>query len=109
MEESNDHQGLNLGYPKALSGLRERMEYVREMLFQMPVLSVLNLAASYIWALLLLLFYGIYRNNRNLLLILVPFLVVFLICMAGPTYGWYFRYMYSIVRCPGMLPDKGLI
>lgn len=104
MEESNDHQGLNLGYPKALSGLRERMEYVREMLFQMPVLSVLNLAASYIWALLLLLFYGIYRNNRTLLLILVPLLVVFLICMAGPTYGWYFRYMYSIVMClPGVV------
>lgn len=99
MEECNEHQGFRLGYPQGLTQIRERMEYLREMLFQLPVLSVFNLAAPYIWTLLLLLGMGIRKRSRNVLLLLTPLLVVFLVCMAGPTYGWYFRYMYSIVMC----------
>lgn len=99
MKISNEHQDLNLGYPEKLSSWRERMESLREAIFQLPVLSVFNLSASYIWVLLLLLFYVMRKRSRNGFLMIVPLLVIFLICMAGPTYGWYFRYLYSMVMC----------
>lgn len=99
MKLSNEHQDLNLGYPESLSSWREGMESLREAFFQLPVLSVCNLSAAYVWTLLLLFLYNIRKGNRNGLLTTVPLLTVFLICMAGPTYGWYFRYLYSMVMC----------
>lgn len=108
MQECSDHNTqihIQIGHPEALSALREKMEFFREMLFKLPVLSACNLSATYIWILLLLICYGFRNKNKAGLLLLLPLFVVFLVCMAGPVYGWYFRYMYSIVMC---LPAAGL-
>ncbi len=102
MQECNEHNkelNLQLCHPERFAGAREGMEYLREMLFTLPVLSICNLSATYIWILFLLIFYGIRKRDKNGLMLLLPLFVVFLVCMAGPTYGWYFRYMYSIVMC----------
>lgn len=91
--------GTDFGYPEKLRSLQDDLELFREMLFQLPVLSALNLSAFYIWILLLWTFYCVRRNWKKVLLTTWPLLIVLLICMAGPTYGWYFRYMYSIAIC----------
>lgn len=87
---------LDLHYPAAFDGLRQNLETCREATFQLPILSILNYTGSYIWLLILWFFYCIRRRNKNGLLLLTPLVIILLVCIAGPTYGWYFRYAYSI-------------
>lgn len=96
--------GTDLHYPERFDGLRVWMEDMRDRIFHLPVLSVLNLAGCYIWTLLLMFFYCLKKQKKDVLLIICPLLVVLLVCIAGPIYGWYFRYMYSIAVClPGVV------
>lgn len=102
LNEDLEAFGTDFGYPETFRTLRNGLETLRETLFRLPVLSALNLSAFYIWLLLLWSFYclrGRGQSRRDRLLITWPLLIVLLICMAGPAYGWYFRYMYSIVIC----------
>lgn len=102
MEKLNndlDGFGTDFGYPQRFQSLRNGLELLREMIFQLPVLSALNLSAFYIWVLILWLFYCLKGKRKQDLLTTWPLLIVLLICMAGPAYGWYFRYMYSITIC----------
>ena len=96
--------GTDFHYPKILDSARSAMEDMRERIFQLPVLSALNMSACYIWTLILMFFYCLKGNRKDVLLIMCPLLVVLLVCIAGPIYGWYFRYMYSIAVClPGVV------
>lgn len=91
--------GTDFSYPERFHNLRNSLESLREMIFQLPVLSALNLSAFYIWGLILWVFYCLKGKQKYDLLTTWPLLIVLLICMAGPAYGWYFRYMYSITIC----------
>ena len=86
-------------YPAAFDHIRTQTEDLREKIFYLPVLSAFNLTAFYIWALITWIFYCIRRSYRQALQILFPLLVLVLVFIAGPAYGWYFRYAYSIAFC----------
>lgn len=91
--------GTDFAYPEKWNSVRNRAETFREQIFQLPVLSALNLSAFYIWILILWFFYAFGHRQKHALLLVWPLLIILLICMAGPAYGWYFRYMYSIAVC----------
>ncbi len=96
--------GTELYYPESLAALRESYETFRETLFSLPVLSYFLMPAFYTWCLILWGFYCIRRREKEALLTAVPLFIFLLICMAGPAYGWYFRYLYSLVFClPGTI------
>lgn len=110
MEEMNDTLeafGTDFSYPEKWKSLRNGLENLREQIFQLPVLSALNLSAFYVWVLILWFFYTLEHRQKHALLLVWPMMVILLICMAGPTYGWYFRYMYSIAVCLPVLIALG--
>ncbi len=112
MEEVNavfeEAYGLRISYPAAFHSIRTYYEAFRENLYHLPVLSVLLSPAFYIWCLLLWFFYCIRHKSKGTLLITVPPLTLLLIYMAGPTYGWYFRYLYSLTACLPIVILSGL-
>ena len=55
--------------------------------------------AFYVWGLLLWAFYCLARRKRDSLSVTTPLLVALLVCIAGPAYGWYFRYLFAISLC----------
>ena len=91
--------GVSFHYPAAFDSARQNLETFRESIFQLPGLIYFNYTATYIWLLILWFFYCVRRKNRKGLLLLTPLIIVLLVCIAGPTYGWYFRYAYSIAFC----------
>ncbi len=91
--------GASFHYPAAFDSVRQDLETLRESIFQLPGLIYFNYTATYIWLLILWFFYCIRRKNHKGLLLLTPLIIVLLVCIAGPTYGWYFRYAYSIAFC----------
>ena len=86
-------------YPAAFHKIRTQAEDLREKIFYLPVLSAFNLTAFYIWTLIIWIFYCIRCSYRHALQILFPLLILVLVFIAGPAYGWYFRYVYSIAFC----------
>ena len=99
LNESLADYGVSFHYPAAFDSVRQKLETLRESIFQLPGLVLFNYTATYIWILFLWFFYCIRRKNTKGLLLLTPLLIVLLVCIAGPTYGWYFRYAYSIAFC----------
>ncbi len=99
LNESLADYGASFHYPAAFDSVRQELETIRESIFQLPGLIYFNYTATYIWILILWFFYCIRRKNHKGLLLLTPLVIVLLVCMAGPTYGWYFRYAYSIAFC----------
>ena len=102
LEELNENLadcGVSFHYPAAFASIRQELETLRESIFQLPGLIFFNYTATYIWILFLWFFYCIRRKNHKGLLLLTPLIIVLLVCIAGPTYGWYFRYAYSIAFC----------
>ena len=99
LNESLADYGVSFHYPAAFDSVRQNLETLRESIFQLPGLVLFNYTATYIWMLILWFFYCIRRKNTKGLLLLTPLIIVLLVCIAGPTYGWYFRYAYSIAFC----------
>lgn len=99
LNESLADDGVSFHYPAAFDAVRQNLETLRESIFQLPGLVLFNYTATYIWMLILWFFYCIRRKNQKGLLLLTPLMIVLLVCIAGPTYGWYFRYAYSIAFC----------
>lgn len=99
LNENLADYGASFHYPAAFDSVRQKLETIRESIFQLPGLVYLNYTATYIWMLILWFFYCIRRKNHKGLLLLTPLMIVLLVCIAGPTYGWYFRYAYSIAFC----------
>ena len=87
LNENLADYGTSFHYPAAFDSVRQKLETIRESIFQLPGLV-------YLWF-----FYCIRRKNHKGLLLLTPLMIVLLVCIAGPTYGWYFRYAYSIAFC----------
>lgn len=91
--------GISLSYPTVWEGIRNGYEAFRESVFKIPVLSALLSPAFYVWLLLLWFFLCTKNRDKTALLLVMPLMVLLLICMAGPAYGWYFRYLYSLAFC----------
>lgn len=90
-------------HPDELDNYRNKYEQIRENIWSMPVLSFLLLPATYSWALIVLLFYCIYKRNRYAICMTIPMLIQLLICLAGPCNGYYFRYLYPVAVCLPMV------
>lgn len=100
LEEALEEEcGLHVSYPPALEGARNTYEELRELIFKLPVLSGFLSPACYVWMLLLWAFWCIRKKDKTALLVTMPLLILLLVCMAGPAYGWYFRYLYSLAAC----------
>ena len=91
--------GVYFCYPKQLHGLRRGYELIREGVFSLPVLSVFKSSAMYVWTVIIWICYCIRRGNQKGLLYMVPIVIQLLLCMAGPTNGCYFRYLYPVAVC----------
>lgn len=103
-EAFTEEYGLSFSYPTVMDNARNRYEIFRENFWKLPVLSAFLNPACYVWTLLLWLFWCIRKKDKTALLITIPLMSFLLICMAGPAYGWYFRYLYSLAVClPAMI------
>lgn len=107
-EEFGETYGLSFSYPDGLNEIRLHYELFREMIYKLPVLSVLLSPGFYVWCLLLCLFFCIRQKRTDYMLILIPAMILLLIFMAGPAYGWYFRYLYSLTVCLPVIMLLGL-
>lgn len=103
MEKLNEalggEYGLHVSYPEALESARNDYEAFREAVFKLPVLSAFLNPACYVWTLLLWFFWCIRKKDKPALVTTIPLMSFLLVCMAGPAYGWYFRYLYSLSVC----------
>lgn len=107
-EALGEEYGFSVSYPSSLDGAREGYENLRERIYLLPGLSALLNPACYVWSLLLWFSWCVRKREKTAILMTVPLMIFLLICMAGPAYGWYFRYLYSLAAClpaaiiPGM-------
>ena len=99
LNESLETYGADFHYPSFLQSIRNTYETFRDALFSLPALSLLRMPAFYVWGLLLWAFYCLARRKRDSLSVATPLLVALLVCIAGPAYGWYFRYLFAISLC----------
>lgn len=99
LNDSLADYGTDFHYPPALGHARNLYESFREAIFSLPVLSCLRMPAFYVWILLLWIFYCIQRQRYLSILMATPMMVSLLVCMAGPAYGWYFRYLFAMSLC----------
>lgn len=87
---------LDLSHPEGLHELRQGYETLRESLFELPLLSLLKSAATYVWGLILLVFYHIKRRGLPSLALTLPLVLLVGVCLLGPCNGDYFRYLYGV-------------
>ena len=100
MEETNalsESVGLDLHYPTFLKHARNEYENLREAVFNLPVLNAFKCTAVYVWILLFLTAFLLWKKNTTVLTIAVlPMLESLGIALLGPCNGEYFRYAYII-------------
>jgi len=95
--KSAETVGMNLYHPVKLARWRNAYETLREMVFSLPALNLFRCTAIYIWLLLILTFYLLWKRNIDTLLVAVlPLLASAGIMFLGPCNGYYFRYAYMI-------------
>lgn len=88
---------IQLSYPKALEKLRFGYERLRESVFALPGLHLLTQNAPYVWVIVILLCYALYRRRIHTLLLMVPIVLQIMVIFVGPLDGNTFRYMYPVV------------
>ena len=96
VNDNADRKGISFGFhhQKKLRKYRERYEQVRETITRQPVFNILRSASTYLWILLLFVFYSIRLRNKKAIALLVPFIMHLLVLIACPCNGSYFRYVY---------------
>ena len=97
--EMLEEEGVFIHYPKGMDWARKGLEYCREKVFRLPVLSVFLSVACYTWVLIVSFAYWIYRRNQKAMLVFLPLILILLVCISGPCNGSYFRYFYPILLC----------
>lgn len=90
---------LELAHPEILRDYRENYEQLREAIGKMPIILLLSTPATYSWGVILLVVLCIRKKNRTALSMTFPLCIQMLICLAGPSNGWYFRYTYPVAVC----------
>ena len=102
--------GMNLHYPNTLNSCRNIYEWMREGVFNLPVLNLFKCTAFYIWLFLAFMCYMIRKRDVNFCLVMLfPLILSIGVLFLGPCNGYYFRYAYIItVILPAIIP-LGLI
>lgn len=94
----NKEIAFDFHHLKGLEKHRERYEKYRLRLFSLPGLKLLRSASTYVWALILLIFYVLKQGSKKKsFALLVPYVMYFLVLMAGPGNGSYIRYLYPYI------------
>lgn len=88
---------MDFHHPTRLQSWGLLYERIRYAIFAMPLLRVLISASTQVWVSLFLLAFTLRRRNWDALVFLVPIFMIFLINLAGPTNGSYFRYTYPVM------------
>ena len=99
MKVANKNKEISFGFHhlKKLKEHREKYERSRTVISGLPIFNLLRSASTYIWMFILLIFYALRQRNKRLFALFVPFIMYFLVLMAGPCNGTYFRYLYPYV------------
>ena len=96
---NNEIPGLptEVFYPDSLAEFRIGYEALRESFSRIPILNAPFMTSSYLWTLFIWFAYCICRKKRSAAAILMPFLMLVLVLIAGPTNARFFRYLYPYV------------
>lgn len=97
MENINANLGTDFAYPDSLNILRDELELLREDIFKLPILDLIQTPALYTWTILALMFFCIRERSRKGIVFLVPALTHILVLVSGPTNGYYGRYQVPMV------------
>lgn len=98
-KEKCNKYGMDFSFPSKLTTYRNNFEQFREWLFSLPVLELLLKPFIYVWIVIVWFLYCIRLRDKQAILMCVPLLVQGLICIAAPSNGTYFRYLYPIAMC----------
>lgn len=94
-----DELGSDFHFPNRLWGIRTAYEQLRENVFSSSVFGIILSSASYVWLTVFFICYSIKKRRGTAFVFLTPMILQILICMAAPTNGEYFRYVYPISVC----------
>lgn len=97
MEGINGSFQTNFSLPSQFRLIRNGLEALREEIFSLPVLSLLNNPAFYTWIAILFMVYALRRKNVWGVVFSIPMLTQMLIFITGPTNGSYCRYEYPML------------
>lgn len=97
MEEMNASFGSDFHFPVIWDTARKTLETVRETFYSLPVVSLLNKPAPYVWIALLFIVYCCRKKSLVGFIFSMPMIVQILIFITGPTNGYYCRYEYPML------------
>lgn len=96
LNERGEKLDMDFHYPVNTEGVRKFHELIRNEIANLPIVSMIMSASTYTWGVLLIIGYiAAHRIKRGIPLI-AALCVIFLICLAGPCNGWYYRYLYPV-------------
>ena len=84
-------------HPEFLHTYRTIYEKGFELIARIPPIILFTLSATYLWTLLIIIFYFIRTKKRFSIILSFQLIVQFMVLFAGPLGGTCFRYVYPIV------------
>lgn len=93
----NEKIGSDFHYPEVFGSYRQRMENLRERVFESWPFRFLNMPGMTTWFLIIWAAWLIYSQRYDILMMTIPLFVVMLICFASPCNGYYCRYQYPLL------------
>lgn len=96
VNDALDGIGMSIHYPEWSERYQRAYEKLREKAFELPLLSLFKYSASYVWALILWVFYLIKNKRLRQLLPVLPLLLSLGAALLASRNGEYFRYLYGI-------------
>lgn len=91
---NNEYIPFEFHHLKELEEYRKIYDRFMIEVSAIPIINVLCSASTYVWMLILLISYTLKQGNKREFALLVPFIMYFLVLMAGPMNGTYYRYVY---------------
>ena len=87
----------DFSYPECFLDYRMALESIREGIFTMPILGMFRSACFYVWVLLFWAWFCLMKKSAGAFAITMPLNMTLLVLIAGPTNGYYFRYMAPFI------------
>ena len=89
--------GLALAYPDRTLGLRRLADQMSRWLCQYSPFSWVSVTSLYPWLTVLCFCYSLRKRDRLLISVSIIPAAVLLMCLAGPTNGYFSRYTYPLI------------